>query len=124
MPNAYYNTPVATTTPDTPVTTTINSSADLSYRHQRAFGVPRLNFVSELRIYGDMPLPVLAGPRQQESRSWENRLDYTIGRLQLRLSARVSEVSNINNTINTTNNTNTTRQSLLMFSLNRPFGAQ
>ena len=116
MPNAYYNAPIATlTTPDTPVTTTTTSSANLSYRHQRAFGVPRLRFVSELRIYGDMPLPVLAGPRQQESRSWENRLDYSIGRLQLRLSARVSEVSS--------SNTNT-KQSLLMFSLNRPFGAQ
>ncbi|MHB1293134.1 MAG: hypothetical protein ACYCY5_13260 [Sulfuricella sp.] len=116
MPFAYYNTPVATdTTPDTPVTTTTTSSADLSYRHQRAFGVPRLRFVSELRIYGDMPLPVFAGPRLQESRSWENRLDYTIGRLQLRLSARVSEISSSNTS---------TRQSLLMFSLNRPFGAQ
>ena len=116
MPNAYYNAPVTTlTTPDTPVTTTTTSSANLSYRHQRAFGVPRLNFVSELRIYGDMPLPVFAGPRQQESRSWENRLDYSIGRLQLRLSARISEISSSNNS---------TTQSLLMFSLNRPFGAQ
>ena len=121
MPAAYYNTPVATTTSDTPVTTT-TSSADLSYRHQRVFGVPRLRFVSELRIYGDMPMPVFAGPRLQETRSWENRMDYSIGRLQLRLSARVSEV-NSNNSINS-NNANTTRQSLLMFSLNRPFGAQ
>ncbi len=126
---AYYNTPITTlTTPDMPATTTTTSSADLSYRHQRAFGVPRLRFVSELRIYGYMPLPVLAGPRQQESRSWENRLDYSIGRLQLRLSARVSEISsgsiNSSSNANTNTNTNTTRQSLLMFSLNRPFGAQ
>ena len=105
-----------------PVTTFTTSSADLSYRHQRAFGVPRLRFVSELRIYGDMPLPVFAGPRQQESRSWENRLDYSIGRVQLRLSARVSEI-NRNNGINSTDS-NTTKQSLLMFSLTRAFGAQ
>lgn len=98
--------------PNMPVTTYSTSSADLSYRHQRAFGVPRLIFVSELRIYGDMPLPVLTvGPQQQDSRSWENRLDYSIGRLQLRVSARISEIRYSNTT-----------QSLLMFNLNRPFG--
>lgn len=102
-------------TPDTPVTTVTSSSADLSYRNQRAFGVPRLRFVSELRIYGDTPLPVVSSPQQQETRSWENRLDYSVGLLQLRLSARISEVNN-NNSI--------TRQSLLMFSMNRPFGSQ
>lgn len=93
----------------TPVTTVATSSADLSYRHMRAFGVPRLRFVSELRIYGDMPLPVLASPEQQETRSWENRLDYSIGRAQLRLSARIAEINN-------------KQYSLLMFTLNRQFG--
>lgn len=93
----------------TPATTVTTSSADLSYRHQRAFGVPRLRFVSELRIYGDAPLPMLASPQEQETRSWENRLDYSIGRLDLRLSARISEV-------------NKKQSSLLMFTLNRQFG--
>lgn len=98
--------------PNIPVTTYATSSADLSYRHQRAFGVPRLSFVSELRIYADLPVPGLTvGPQQQDSRSWENRLDYSIGRLQLRASARVSEIRN-----------SSTRQTLLMFSMNRPFG--
>ena len=92
-----------------PVATYTTSSADLSYRHQRAFGVPRLRFVSELRIYGDTLLPLLASPEQQESRSWENRLDYSIGRVQLRLSARISEINN-------------KQYSLLMFTLNRQFG--
>jgi hypothetical protein len=40
-------------TATTPVSTTTTSSADLSYRHQRALNVPRLSFTSELRIYGD-----------------------------------------------------------------------
>lgn len=96
-------------TSSTIATTTVTSSVDVSYRHQRAFGVRRLRYVSELRIYGDAPLPVLASPQEQESRSWENRLDYSIGRLQLRLRARISEV-------------NAKRNSLLMFTLNRQFG--
>lgn len=92
-----------------PVTTFATSSADLSYRHQRAFGVPRLRFASELRIYGDAPVPVLLSPQLQETRSWENRLDYSIGRVQLRLSARIAEINGKPN-------------SLLMFTLNRQFG--
>lgn len=92
-----------------PVATFTTSSADLSYRHMRVFGVPRLRFASELRIYGDAPLPLLASPEQQETRSWENRLDYSIGRTQLRLSGRLSEI-------------NKKQYSLLMFTLNRQFG--
>ncbi|OFZ68485.1 MAG: hypothetical protein A2V79_09930 [Betaproteobacteria bacterium RBG_16_56_24] len=88
--------------------TTTTSSADLSYRHQRAFNVPRLRFTSELRIFGDALVPVLATPDQQETRSWENRFDYSIGRLQLRLSARVAEVNKI-------------KQLLYWFSANRQF---
>lgn len=95
-------------TATTPALTTTTSSADLSYRHQRAFNVPRLRFTSELRIFGDSLVPVLATPDQQETRSWENRFDYSIGRLQLRLSARVAEV-------------NKTKQSLYWFSVNRQF---
>lgn len=91
-----------------PTVTTTTSSADLSYRHQRAFDVSRLRFTSELRIYSDALIPVLATPNQQETSSWENRFDYSIGRLQLRLSARVAEVNKI-------------KQSLLWFSVNRQF---
>lgn len=98
----------STITPTTTTTTTTTSSADLSYRHQRAFNVPRLRFTSELRISGDAPVPVLATPDQQEARSWENRFDYSIGRLQLRLSARVAEVNKI-------------KQLLYWFSANRQF---
>lgn len=95
-------------TASTPILTTATSSADLSYRHQRAFNVPRLRFTSELRIYSDALLPVLATPDQQETRSWENRLDYSIGRLQLRSSVRLAEVNKVG-------------QSLIWFSMNRSF---
>lgn len=95
-------------TETTPTSTTTTSSADLSYRHLRAFNVPRLRFTSELRIFGDALVPVLATPDQTETRSWENRLDYSIGRLQLRLGARVAEVNKIT-------------QTLYWFSANRQF---
>lgn len=101
-------TATASASTTTTTTTTTTSSADLSYRHQRAFNVPRLRFTSELRIFGDALVPVLATPDQQETRSWENRFDYSIGRLQLRLSARVAEVNKI-------------KQLLYWFSANRQF---
>lgn len=95
-------------TATTPTLTTTTSSADLSYRHQRAFNVPRLRFTSELRIFGDSLVPVLATPDKEETLSWENRFDYAIGRLQLRASARLAEVNKI-------------KQSLYWFSVNRQF---
>lgn len=95
-------------TSTTPSLTTTSSSANLSYRHQRAFNVPRLRFTSELRIFGDSLVPVLATPDKEETRSWENRFDYSIGRLQLRLSARLAEVNKVN-------------QSLYWFNISRQF---
>lgn len=91
-----------------PVTTTTTTGADLSYRHQRAFNVPRLRFTSDLRITGDAFIPVLATPDQQDSLSWENRLDYSIGRTQIRFSARAAKINKVT-------------QSLLWFSLTRQF---
>lgn len=91
-----------------PAKTTTTTNADMSYRHQRVFNVPRLRFTSDLRATGDAYIPVLATPDQQASLSWENRLDYSIGRTQVRLSARVAEVNKV-------------KQSLLWFSLTRQF---
>ncbi len=73
---------------------TTSSSGDLTYRHQRAFGVPRLQFMSQLTLYGQVALPVLSGPQEYETRSWENRLNYSIGRTQLGLIARVGQFGN------------------------------
>ena len=92
----------------TPATTNTIASADLGYRHQRAFNVPRLRFTSDLRVTGDAYIPVLATPDQQDSVSWDNRLDYSIGQTQLRLNARLAKVNKIT-------------QSLYLFSLTRQF---
>lgn len=68
----------------------------LSYEHQRAFGVPRLRHsvllgatsqVLESRALGDID-----APRERISETLETRLDYAIGRLDTRLSARVARI--------------------------------
>lgn len=80
--------------PDTP--TAFTSSASMNYAQQRVFGVPRLNFTSEVRIYGNNFVPLATGPEDQISRSWVNRLNYSIGRLQMSLDASFYESNNIN----------------------------
>lgn len=72
-------------------TTSKMSSGNVSYRNQRVFYVERLQFNSDFRIYGQALLPTLGGPQDQESSSWENWLEYTIGRLQLRFDARFAK---------------------------------
>lgn len=71
-------------------------SGSLNYENQRVFGVPRLRFTLmltansqqlERRSAGDIDAPL-----ERVSRSLEGRLDYTIGRLEARLSARTAVV--------------------------------
>lgn len=71
-------------------------SGTLSYEHQRAFGVPRLRFTTllavnsaqlERRAEGDID-----APRERVTESLETRLDYAIGRLEARASARLARV--------------------------------
>lgn len=85
------------------------SSGSINYQHQRAFGVPRLRFRSELRLNSEALLPVLGGPQDSETASWTNHLDYTIGLLQLRADARIAKVAGRNNRS-------------IMFSATRSFG--
>lgn len=66
------------------------SGGSLSYQNQRLFGVPRLRFVSDLRLNSQALLPVLGKASDQETAAWENRIDYALGRAQLRLIAVVS----------------------------------
>jgi hypothetical protein len=66
------------------------SSGSLTYQHQRVFGIRRLRFVSDVRLNSQALLPLLSGPQDQETAAWENRLDYTIGRTQLRLNILIS----------------------------------
>lgn len=59
-----------------------SSSVNLHYNHQRAFGVRRLTFDSNLQTFSRAPIPVLvASPNNQGPVTWENTLAYTIGRL-------------------------------------------
>jgi hypothetical protein len=71
-------------------------SGSASYENQRAFNVPRLRFSLlgsvnsqqlERRAAGDVDAPT-----QRISRSLEARLDYSIGRLDTRLTARHADV--------------------------------
>ena len=68
------------------------ASAELNYRHQNLFGVPRLVFSSQLRLNRKETVQDLGAPGDRELRSWENRLDYNIGRLETRLLMRIAEV--------------------------------
>ena len=67
-------------------------SADLNYRHQNLFGVPRLVFFSQLQINRQELIQSLGAPSERQLFSWENRLDYNIGQLEMRLLLRLSEL--------------------------------
>jgi hypothetical protein len=67
-------------------------SGSVSYEHQRAFDVPRLRYTALLALDSQQLERRFDGnvdaPRERISASLENRLDYAIGRLETRLSAR------------------------------------
>lgn len=72
------------------------SSGSISYQNQRLFGVRRLRFLSDLRLNSEALLPILGGPQNQETAAWENNLDYSIGRTQFRMSARLGKSVGMN----------------------------
>jgi hypothetical protein len=67
----------------------LNTSIDISYTNQRFFGVPRLRFVSELRYLSNSLLNVVRSESmddiEDDDSFWQNRLEYYLGRTQLRL---------------------------------------
>ena len=71
------------------------ASADLIYRHQNIFGVPRLIYSSQLRLNRQELVQALGAPSERELRSWENRLDYSIGRLESRLLLRIADIDGV-----------------------------
>jgi hypothetical protein len=91
----------------------LNTSIDLSYTHQRLFGVPRLNFVSELRYLSNSLLNVVRSESmddiEDDDSFWQNRLEYFLGRTQLRL---LGDVGISNGDLNT----------LVFFQIRRNFG--
>jgi hypothetical protein len=104
------------------------SSAALTYQHQRLFGLRNLRFTSDLRINGQTLFPVLASVQDQETAAWENRLDYSIGRLRLRVNMLVARSNAIYTGTSLTSvsaldaRAQRTNRSV-MFSLTRAFGS-
>lgn len=68
----------------------------LTYESQRVFGVPRLRFTAALTVNSQQlerrALGDIEAPLERVSESAEARLDYSIGRLETRLTARVARV--------------------------------
>lgn len=91
----------------------VSSYGSLSYQHARAFGVPRLRYWAlytanetqfKSRLQGDV-----TATRETVTQSFEQRLDYNIGRLEMRLTMRVADVDG-------------QRNYLVFFRVSRQFG--
>ncbi|MDQ1314951.1 MAG: hypothetical protein QG662_1060 [Pseudomonadota bacterium] len=70
----------------------ISTSASLSYQNQRAFGVSRLRFGSDLRINNNQYKTVLGGPEDSVDKSWRNQFEYAVGRTRFKLTETWSEM--------------------------------
>lgn len=91
---------------------TPTATIDMTYTERLLFGVPQLTFRSTARFVSDSYFPVLDETRTETDRDdqqWENRLEYTIGRLQLRGIARVSRIRDLD-------------QAFFLFQARRMFG--
>ena len=74
---------------------TPTSTIDLSYYKLGLFQVPNLSFYSTFRHISNTYVPFAGEPNERADRNdnqWENRLEYTIGRLQLRVISRLSDI--------------------------------
>ena len=73
------------------------ASGEISYHQLRVFDMPRLRFVSRLRVSHDnlYQRDVLLALPDRESLSWENRLDYLIGRLEASVSLRLAKFDGV-----------------------------
>jgi hypothetical protein len=75
-------------------TRTRGASGEITFRQNQLFGVPRLRFVSRLMLAQDVlkqPGQLLSFP-DRETRLWENRLDWNIGRLETQAILRFSRI--------------------------------
>lgn len=69
-------------------------AGEVTFRQNQVFGVPRLVFLSRLRLAQDVlkqPGQLLSIP-DRETRLWENRLDWTVGRLMTQMELRLSQI--------------------------------
>jgi hypothetical protein len=101
-----------------------NSSGSVSYQNQRMFGVRRLRFTSDLRLNGQSLLPIFGSSQSQELAAWENRLEYAIGRTQLRLNFLISSNGTPQITIGSPTEAERVKKMnrSIMFSVSRSFG--
>jgi len=69
-------------------------AGEVAFHQNQVFGVPRLRFVSRVRLAQDVlkqPGQLLSIP-DRETRLWENRLDWNIGRLTTQVELRMSRI--------------------------------
>jgi hypothetical protein len=88
------------------------ATLDVTYQSQQVFDVPRLRFRSTVRLISDTYLPLVTEPTDPYARDdmdWENRLEYSIGRIDFRLIGRLSQFRD-------------NGRSLLLFQVRRHFG--
>jgi hypothetical protein len=75
-------------------------SVDLTYIERDLFNVPRLNFLSELRLLSrelrrdDLFEDEIGVDAERSDQVWRNELDYTVGKLEFRLLADIREIDN------------------------------
>jgi hypothetical protein len=76
------------------------ANGSLNYENQRVMGVPRLRFSALLALSSQQLESRAAGdinaPRERITESIETRLDYSVGRLEARLSARLARIEGRN----------------------------
>jgi hypothetical protein len=92
-------------------TSSTGASGEITYRQQRLFGIPRLRFSSRLKLAQDVlkQAGTFTTIPDRETRLWENRLDWRVGRLDTQLMFRISEVDG-------------KRRNFLMLRVQRSFG--
>jgi hypothetical protein len=78
-------------------TITHTASGEISWHQLRLFDVPRLRFVSRLRVSSDAlyQRDVLLAIPDREGVSWENRLDYLIGQLEASATLRLAKFDGV-----------------------------
>jgi hypothetical protein len=101
------------------------SGGSVMYSHTRLFSVRNLRFSSDLRLNNLSLLPVPGTLQEHETEAWENRLDYYIGRVRLRvgtLVGRSAGVAGVGTPYGPAASTPGRVNRSIMFSLSRGFG--
>jgi len=70
--------------------TVTTATGQISYRHSRILGVPRLQYMSDMRVSR------AARDSSVDRSEWENRLDYAVGLLDTRFSWRITDLNGEN----------------------------